>query len=959
MTRTSLSQLEAHDAFIARHIGPSESEQAAMLKTLGYANRTALIDAIVPENIRRHDVLPLAQFTEAKSEQEALATLKALASKNKVLKSFIGQGYSNTFTPGVVLRNIFENPAWYTAYTPYQPEISQGRLEAIINFQQLITDMTGMDIANASMLDEGTAAAEAMTLLQRVGKSSSNVFYVAHDVLPQTREILETRAAPMGIEIRTMTGLEALENDCFGVLLQYPSVDGEIRDYREFAAGIHAKGALVVAAADLLALTLITSPGEWGADVVVGNSQRFGVPLGFGGPHAGFMGTRDAFKRSMPGRLVGVTIDAQGNQAYRLALQTREQHIRREKATSNICTAQVLLAVMASMYAVYHGPAGLKQIALRTHRLTATLAAGLTQAGVSNVTIANTTYFDTLTINVSDAAKIHETAQAIGYNLRHINATQVGVSLDETTTRADVETLWAVFGVKADFAATEEKVSDAFPAALTRTTPYLTHPTFNRYHSEHEMLRYLRSLADKDLALDRTMIPLGSCTMKLNATSEMIPVTWPEFSSIHPFAPNDQTVGYREMIAQLEAMLCAATGYAAVSLQPNAGSQGEYAGLLIIQAYHASRGDTHRNICLIPSSAHGTNPASATMVGLEVVVVACDEKGNVDLVDLKAKAEKHSANLAAIMVTYPSTHGVFEEGIVELCEIVHSHGGQVYVDGANMNALVGVAAPGHFGGDVSHLNLHKTFCIPHGGGGPGVGPVAVAAHLAQFLPNQKSVGYVRGEAGISGVSAAPFGSASILPISWMYIAMMGAEGLKDATEVAILAANYIAKRLAPHYPVLYAGHDGLIAHECILDLRPLTDATGISNEDVAKRLIDFGFHAPTMSFPVPGTLMIEPTESEALVEMDRFIDAMIAIREEIAKVASGEYDAKDNPLKNAPHTAQVLVANEWDHKYGRETAAYPLASLRKQKYWAPVGRADNVYGDRNLFCACIPMSDYE
>ena len=956
MTRTSLSQLEAHDAFIARHIGPSESEQAAMLKTLGYANRTALIDAIVPANIRRHDVLPLAQFTEAKSEQEALATLKALASKNKVLKSFIGQGYSNTFTPGVVLRNIFENPAWYTAYTPYQPEISQGRLEAIINFQQLITDMTGMDIANASMLDEGTAAAEAMTLLQRVGKSSSNVFYVAHDVLPQTREILETRAAPMGIEIRTMTGVEALENDCFGVLLQYPSVDGEIRDYREFAAGIHAKGAMIVAAADLLALTLIESPGVWGADVVVGNSQRFGVPLGFGGPHAGFMGTRDAFKRSMPGRLVGVTIDAQGNQAYRLALQTREQHIRREKATSNICTAQVLLAVMASMYAVYHGPAGLKQIALRTHRLTATLAAGLTQAGVS---IANTTYFDTLTINVSDAAKIHETAQAIGYNLRHINATQVGVSLDETTTRSDVETLWAVFGVKADFSATEEKVSDAFPVALTRTTPYLTHPTFNRYHSEHEMLRYLRSLADKDLALDRTMIPLGSCTMKLNATSEMIPVTWPEFSNIHPFAPNDQTVGYREMIDQLEAMLCAATGYAAVSLQPNAGSQGEYAGLLIIQAYHASRGDTHRNICLIPSSAHGTNPASATMVGLEVVVVACDENGNVDLVDLKAKAEKHSANLAAIMVTYPSTHGVFEEGIVELCEIVHSHGGQVYVDGANMNALVGVAAPGHFGGDVSHLNLHKTFCIPHGGGGPGVGPVAVAAHLAQFLPNQKSVGYVRGEAGISGVSAAPFGSASILPISWMYIAMMGAEGLKDATEVAILAANYIAKRLAPHYPVLYAGHDGLVAHECILDLRPLTDATGISNEDVAKRLIDFGFHAPTMSFPVPGTLMIEPTESEALAELDRFIDAMIVIREEIAKVASGEYDAKDNPLKNAPHTAQVLVANEWDHKYGRETAAYPVASLRKQKYWAPVGRADNVYGDRNLFCACIPMSAYE
>ena len=959
MTRTSLSQLEAHDAFIARHIGPSEAEQAAMLKVLGYANRTALIDAIVPANIRRHDVLPLADFTDAKSETEALATLKALASKNKVLKSFIGQGYYNTHTPGVILRNIFENPAWYTAYTPYQPEISQGRLEAILNFQQVIMDMTGMDIANASMLDEGTAAAEAMTLIQRVGKSNSNVFYVADDVLPQTREIIETRAKPLGIEVRTCAGNEAIENDCFGVLLQYPSVDGEIRDYREFATAIHAKGAMVIAAADLLALTLIEAPGTWGADVVVGNSQRFGVPLGFGGPHAGFMGTKDAFKRSMPGRLVGVTVDAQGKQAYRLALQTREQHIRREKATSNICTAQVLLAVIASMYAVYHGPAGLKQIAQRTHRLTGTLAAGLKQMSVA---IANSSFFDTLTINVADASAVHAAAQAAGFNLRQISATQVGVSLDETATRADIEALWAVFAqgkTTPNFDATEATVADAFPAALTRTTAYLAHPTFNRYHAEHEMLRYLRSLADKDLALDRTMIPLGSCTMKLNATSEMIPVTWPEFSNIHPFAPNDQTIGYREMIDQLEAMLCAATGYDAVSLQPNAGSQGEYAGLLVIQAYHQSRGEAHRNICLIPSSAHGTNPASASMVGMEVVVVACDDNGNVDLIDLKAKAEKHSANLAAAMVTYPSTHGVFEEGIQTLCEIVHAHGGQVYVDGANMNALVGVAAPGKFGGDVSHLNLHKTFCIPHGGGGPGVGPVAVGAHLAKFLPNQKSTGYVRGEDGISAVSAAPFGSASILPISWMYIAMMGSEGLKAATETAILAANYIAKRLAPHYPVLYSGHDGLVAHECILDLRPLTDATGISNEDVAKRLIDFGFHAPTMSFPVPGTLMIEPTESESQAELDRFIDAMIVIREEIAKVASGEFDAKDNPLKNAPHTAEVLVANEWNHAYGREVAAYPVPALRKQKYWAPVGRADNVYGDRNLFCACVPMSDYE
>ncbi len=956
MTRPTFTQLEAHDAFQERHIGPSATEPATMLQAIGYPSLAALIDTIVPESIRRHDVLPLGEFTEPKSETEALATLKALAGKNKVLKSLIGQGYYNSHTPGVILRNIFENPAWYTAYTPYQPEISQGRLEAILNFQQVITDLTGMDIANGSMLDEGTAAAEAMTLIQRVGKSNSNVFYVSNDVLPQTLEILQTRAAPLGIEVRVCSGSEALENDCFGVLLQYPGVDGTVRDYREYAAAIHAKGGLVIAAADLLALTLLTPPGEWGADVVVGNSQRFGVPLGFGGPHAGYMGTKDAFKRSMPGRLVGVTVDAQGKQAYRLALQTREQHIRREKATSNICTAQVLLAVMASMYAVYHGPQGLKNIATRVHRLTATLAAGLKQAGVA---VVNASFFDTLTINVADAAKVHAAAVAAGYNLRKISATQVGVSLDETSTREDIAAIWQVFGVSADFAALEAATADAIPASLVRSSAYLTHPTFSRYHSEHEMLRYLRSLADKDLALDRTMIPLGSCTMKLNATSEMIPVTWPEFSSIHPFAPNEQTVGYREMIDQLEAMLCAATGYDAVSLQPNAGSQGEYAGLLIIKAYHESRGEGHRNICLIPSSAHGTNPASAAMVGMDVVVVACDQNGNVDLADLKAKAEKHSANLAAVMVTYPSTHGVFEEGIKELCEIIHAHGGQVYVDGANMNALVGVAGPGKFGGDVSHLNLHKTFCIPHGGGGPGVGPVAVGAHLAKFLPNQTSTGYVRNESGISAVSAAAYGSASILPISWMYIAMMGAAGLKAATENAILTANYVAKRLAPHYPVLYSGHDGLVAHECILDLRPLSDATGISNEDVAKRLIDFGFHAPTMSFPVPGTLMIEPTESESLVELDRFIDAMIAIREEIAKVASGEFDAKDNPLKNAPHTAEVVVANEWNHAYSREVAAYPVASLRQRKYWAPVGRADNVYGDRNLFCACVPVSDYE
>ena len=960
MTRTSLTQLEARDAFIARHIGPDAAEQQSMLDTLGYASRAALIDAIVPAHIRNQSALPLGQFFEPKPEQEALAVLKGLAKKNQVLTSLIGQGYYGTYTPGVVLRNIFENPAWYTAYTPYQPEISQGRLEAILNFQQAITDLTGMGIANASMLDEGTSAAEAMTLILRVGKSKAKVFYVANDVLPQTLEVVRTRAEPLGIDVKTFDPAElAGVTDAFGVLLQYPGVDGAVRDYRADVEKVKANGTMVVVAADLLALTLLTPPGEWGADVVVGNSQRFGVPLGFGGPHAGYMATRDEFKRSMPGRLVGVTVDQQGNTAYRLALQTREQHIRREKATSNICTAQVLLAVIASMYAVYHGPQGLKNIAQRVHRYTGVLAGYLRTLGY---TLTSESFFDTLTIRTDKAEALHAAAVANGINLRKIDAQHVGVSLDETTNRDTLAALWNVFadGKPApDFAAVEAGVEQAFPEALARTSDYLTHPVFNRYHSETEMLRYLRSLADKDLALDRTMIPLGSCTMKLNATSEMIPVTWPEFSSIHPFAPNEQTVGYREMIGQLEDMLCAVTGYAAVSLQPNAGSQGEYAGLLVIQKYHQSRGEGHRNICLIPSSAHGTNPASASMVNMQVVVTACDENGNVDLADLKAKAEQHSKNLACVMVTYPSTHGVFEEGIKELCDIVHSHGGQVYIDGANMNALVGVAAPGSFGGDVSHLNLHKTFCIPHGGGGPGVGPIGVGAHLAEFLPNQRSTGYARNENGIGAVSAAAFGSASILPISWMYIAMMGGEGLTAATEVAILNANYIARRLAPHYPVLYSGHDGLVAHECILDLRPLTDATGISNEDVAKRLMDFGFHAPTMSFPVPGTLMIEPTESESMAELDRFIDAMVAIRGEIAKVESGEFDKANNPLKFAPHTAAVLTSDNWDRQYSRETAAYPLPSLRKNKYWPTVGRADNVYGDRNLMCGCAPISAYE
>ncbi len=958
--RPSLAELEARDAFSHRHIGPDAAEQQHMLKVLGYDSRAALMEAIIPAAIRRRDGMPLGEFTEPLTEEAALAKLRGIAGKNKVFKSFIGQGYYNTLTPGVILRNIFENPAWYTAYTPYQPEISQGRLEAMLNFQQMVTDLTGLDIANASMLDEGTAAAEAMTLLQRVNKHASNTFYVADDVLPQTIEVVRTRALPLGIEVKVGPAAEAAQAHAFGVLLQYPGVNGDVADYRAIADAVHAAGGLVVAAADLLALTLLTAPGEWGADVAVGNSQRFGVPLGFGGPHAGYMAVKDAYKRSMPGRLVGVTVDAQGNQAYRLALQTREQHIRREKATSNICTAQVLLAVMASMYAVYHGPQGLKRIAQRVHRLTATLAGGLQALGYAR---SNETFFDTLTIETGAATEaIHAAAAARRLNLRRAGATHVGISLDETTTRDDVVALWEIFAQGKQvpaFDVLEAAADDGYPAALSRQSAYLTHPVFNTHHAEHEMLRYLRMLADKDLALDRTMIPLGSCTMKLNATSEMIPVTWPEFSSIHPFAPDDQTVGYREMIAQLEAMLCAATGYAAVSLQPNAGSQGEYAGLQIIHAYHASRGESHRNICLIPSSAHGTNPASAQMAGMQVVVVACDEDGNVDLADLEKKAAQHSKNLAAIMITYPSTHGVFEEGVQRICEIVHSHGGQVYVDGANMNAMVGTAAPGQFGGDVSHLNLHKTFCIPHGGGGPGVGPVAVGAHLAPFLPNHTSSGYRRADDGIGAISAAPYGSASILPISWMYIAMMGARGLTAATENAILAANYVAKRLSDYYPVLYTGGNGHIAHECILDLRPIQKATGISNEDVAKRLMDYGFHAPTMSFPVPGTLMIEPTESEALHELDRFIDAMIAIRKEIARVEDGSFDREDNPLKNAPHTAAVITANEWNHKYTREEAAYPVASLRTQKYWPPVGRADNVYGDRNLFCSCVPMSAYE
>ena len=948
----TLAQLEQRDDFAGRHVGPDGAETRAMLDVLGLDSLDQLIDKVIPAAIL--SAAPLA-LPEGRSEPEALAMLRAIAGKNRVLRSFIGTGYHDTFTPTVILRNVLENPAWYTAYTPYQPEISQGRLEALLNFQTMVTDLTGLEIANASLLDEATAAAEAMAFCQRLSKSKAKAFFVSRDCHPQTIEVVRTRAEPLGFEV--IVGDAATElaaHEVFGVLLQYPASTGEVVDYAAIVAAAHDRKALVVVAADLLALTLLKPPGEFGADVAIGSTQRFGIPMGFGGPHAAYFATRDEHKRVMPGRVVGVSIDSHGKKAYRLAMQTREQHIRREKATSNICTAQALLAIMASMYACYHGPDGLATIARRVHRLTATLAAGLRRLGVD---VPTTAFFDTITVRVADAAAVHAAARAAGMNLREIDAGTVGIALDETTRRADVEALWAVFGTGAaalDFAAVEAQVQEALPAAQLRSSAFLTHPVFSAYRSETRMLRYLRSLADKDLALDRTMIPLGSCMMKLNATTEMIPVTWPEFGGLHPFAPADQTQGYAQLTAELEQMLCACTGYDAVSLQPNAGSQGEYAGLLAIRAYHASRGEGHRDVCLIPSSAHGTNPATANMAGMRVVVVACDTNGNVDVADLKAKAAQHAEQLAAIMITYPSTHGVFETAVREITDIVHAHGGQVYIDGANLNAMVGLCGPGQFGGDVSHLNLHKTFCIPHGGGGPGVGPIGVKSHLAPFLPGHAAVGLE----GIGAVAAAPWGSASILPITWTYITLMGRDGLRHATVMAILNANYIAQRLEPHYPVLYRGENGLVAHECILDLRPLKDSTGVTVDDVAKRLMDFGFHAPTMSFPVPGTLMIEPTESESKAELDRFCDAMIAIRAEIAKVASGEFDARDNPLVNAPHTAEA-IADEWTHPYSRELAAYPVASLRGNKYWSPVGRVDNVYGDRNLVCACPPMSDYE
>jgi glycine dehydrogenase len=946
LPHTPLAVLEGHDEFVARHVGPSDDEIAAMLAAIGHDSLQTMVDAIVPASIRIG--APLA-LPPAVNEHEALARLKDIAAKNQVFKSFIGMGYYGTRTPNVILRNVLENPAWYTAYTPYQAEISQGRMEALLNFQTMVCDLTAMQIANASLLDESTAAAEAMTLAKRSCRSRSNLFFVSSDCHPQTIAVVRTRAEPLGIDVQVGDDAAAADADAFGVLLQYPSSTGDVREYGAIVDAVHARGGLVTVAADLLALTLLAPPGEWGADIVVGNSQRFGVPFGFGGPHAAFLACRDAFKRSMPGRLIGVSVDAQGAPAYRLTLQTREQHIRREKATSNICTAQVLLAVMASMYAVYHGPQGLTRIARRVHRLTGILAAGLRKAGLA----VSERFFDTVVVRGIDAAKIHEAARAQRMNLRELGADGVGISLDETTTRADVGQLWRVFGVQADIDALDAAAADAFPASLARRSVFLTHPVFNTHHSEHELLRYLRALSDKDLALDRTMIPLGSCTMKLNATAEMIPVTWREFAHLHPYAPADQAAGYRQMTGELESWLAECTGYDAVSLQPNSGAQGEYAGLLAIRAWHRANGQPQRDVCLIPESAHGTNPASAHMCGMQVVVVKCDARGNVDVADLRAKAEQYSAKLAALMVTYPSTHGVFEEAIREICDIVHSHGGQVYTDGANLNALVGLAKPGKYGSDVSHLNLHKTFCIPHGGGGPGVGPVAVRAHLAPYLPGRPDGG---GKVGM--VAAAPFGSAGILPISWMYIAMMGPAGLTRATQVALLAANYVAQRLAPHYPVLYAGRNGLVAHECILDLRPLKDSSGITAEDVAKRLMDYGFHAPTLSFPVPGTLMVEPTESESKAELDRFIDAMTAIRAEIRAVEEGRMDRDDNPLKNAPHTAAMVMAENWAHDYSRELAAFPVPSLKRQKYWPPVARVDNVYGDRHVMCSCIPISEY-
>ena len=955
----TLADLQDSGEFIRRHIGPDASQTSAMLATLGVDSLAELIEKTVPAAIRQETTKHLQSSLP---EQQALAELKAIASRNQIFKTYIGMGYHDTYVPNVILRNVLENPGWYTAYTPYQPEIAQGRLEGLLNFQQMIIDLTGMDMANASLLDEGTAAAEAMAMCKRVAKKNrSDTFFVSRDTHPQTLAVLRTRAEHFGFEITVgdpATDLAAC--DCFGVLLQYPGSSGQVRDLSEIIELAHSKDALVTVAADILSLVILKSPGEMGADIVVGSNQRFGVPMGFGGPHAAFFAFRDAYKRSAPGRIIGVSIDARGKQALRMAMQTREQHIRREKANSNICTSQVLLALMSVFYAIYHGPEGLRRIANRVHLLTKLLALGLK---AQSYKLRYEQFFDTLVVDVGDNQNaLIERAESQQINLRRIDKNAIGISLNETTTREHVEELLAVFASAAhaqDLGALESRAQQlqAIPPACVRTAPILEHPVFHQYHSETEMLRYLKRLESRDIALNHAMIPLGSCTMKLNATAEMIPVTWPEFGRMHPFAPIAQAAGYSQLFSDLQNMLKACTGYDAISLQPNAGSQGEYAGLVVIKKYFEAKGEA-RDICLIPASAHGTNPASAQMVGMKVVVVGCDDQGNVDIDDLRAKIEQFGTSVAALMATYPSTHGVFEENIRDICELVHSVGAQVYIDGANMNALVGLAAPGEFGGDVSHLNLHKTFCIPHGGG-PGMGPIGVKAHLAPYLPGHPLQPVPETDARNGTVSSGPWGSASILPISWMYIRMMGAEGMKQATEYAILNANYVARRLQEHYPVLYSGRNGFIAHECLLDLRPLKEASGISEEDIAKRLMDYGFHAPTMSFPVAGTLMIEPTESESKAELDRFCDAMIEIRREIARVESGEWPQDNNPLKNAPHSLDDVMSESWDRPYSRDIAARPLPYLHTHKVWPSVNRIDNVYGDRNLVCTCPPIEAYQ
>jgi glycine dehydrogenase len=957
-----LHALEQQNAFIGRHIGPSADEAAAMMAELGVDSLAALIDETVPGSIRVKQPIALGP---PKTEAEVLTELKAIAGQNQIKRSLIGMGYHDTLTPNVILRNVLENPGWYTAYTPYQPEVSQGRLEAILNYQQMVLDLTGLDLANASLLDEATAAAEAMTLCKRMSKAKrANAFLVDEELHPQTISVIQTRAEPLGYDVIIGDVATLLDqHEAFGVVVQYPGTSGVVRDFSALIEKAHAQKALVCAAADLLSLVLLKSPGEMGADVVFGSAQRFGVPMGYGGPHAAFFATRDEYKRSVPGRIIGVSVDTRGKPALRMAMQTREQHIRREKATSNICTAQVLLANMAAFYAIYHGPEGLKTIAGRIHRLTDLLAAGLQQKGLK---LVHDSWFDTLCIDAgSQRDALYDAAQTAGFNLRKLDDEYLCISLDERSDRTEIAALWtALLGadhgldIDALDAALVSKGSDSIPAGLERTSAFLTHPVFNEYHSETEMLRYLKRLENKDLSLAHSMIALGSCTMKLNATAEMIPVTWPEFGALHPFVPVEQAQGYKALIDSLEAMLKAVTGFDAICMQPNSGAQGEYAGLLAIRNYHQSQGQGHRNICLIPTSAHGTNPASAALADMKVVLVNCDDQGNVDINDLRSKAETHAEELSCLMITYPSTHGVYEEGVRDICDIIHANGGQVYMDGANLNAQVAITRPADIGADVSHMNLHKTFCIPHGGGGPGMGPIGVKAHLAPFVANHPVVGIDGPNPENGAVSAAPWGSASILPISWVYIALMGGEGLRQATEYAILNANYLAKKLGAHYPVLYSGRNGRVAHECIIDLRPLKERSGISEEDVAKRLMDFGFHAPTMSFPVPGTLMIEPTESESKAELDRFIEAMVKIREEIALVEAGELDADNNPLKNAPHTQADIIDPDWNRPYSREQAAFPAGWLKESKLWPTVNRIDNVYGDRNLFCSCIPVEAY-